>query len=109
VYVVTNSCVGFEVLIVVVMKSSIFWNITPCTEEHVASIFRVKDKPSKKLHETGRKQTNSRHDQDNQRGHEKGVICGGVGKNGESSKGVCGRQRMEEYGREAVSMAPCMQ
>jgi hypothetical protein len=41
--------VGFEVLSAVVMKSAIFWDITPCSplkvrdvpEEHIASIFRV--------------------------------------------------------------------
>jgi hypothetical protein len=40
--------VGFEVLIAVVMESSIFWNITPCSpvddmEEHIASIFRTEE------------------------------------------------------------------
>jgi hypothetical protein len=43
--------VGFEVLTAVVMKSSVFWDITPCSpskanqcsEEHVASIFRVEE------------------------------------------------------------------
>jgi hypothetical protein len=42
---------GFEVLTAVVMRSSVFWDITPCSplkatdvsEEHVASIFRVED------------------------------------------------------------------
>jgi hypothetical protein len=41
--------VGFEVLTAVVMKSSIFWDVSPCSPlkvnrrfgEHVASIFRV--------------------------------------------------------------------
>jgi deoxycytidylate deaminase len=39
----------FEFLTAVVMKSTIFWEITPCSslkvdisEEHIASIFRVK-------------------------------------------------------------------
>jgi hypothetical protein len=46
-------CVGFEALSAVVMKSSLFWDITPCSplkvnrrfvsEEHVASIFRVEE------------------------------------------------------------------
>jgi hypothetical protein len=42
--------VGFEVLTVVVVKSTIFWDITPCSplkinvlEEHVAFIFRVEE------------------------------------------------------------------
>jgi hypothetical protein len=43
--------VGFEVLTVVVMKSTIFWDIMPCSplkstdvsEEHIASIFRVEE------------------------------------------------------------------
>jgi hypothetical protein len=46
--------VGFEVLTAVVMKSSIFWDITSCSplkvnvlEEHIASTFRSKKKPSK--------------------------------------------------------------
>lgn len=47
---------------------------------------------ARNLRKTGRKQTNSRHDQDNQRGPEKGPICGGVGKNVESSKGVVRRE-----------------
>jgi hypothetical protein len=36
---------GFQALTAVVMKSSIFWNITPCSsfEEYVASIFRVEE------------------------------------------------------------------
>jgi hypothetical protein len=41
--------VGFEVLTAVVMKRSIFWDITPCcplkinvSEEHVATICRAK-------------------------------------------------------------------
>jgi hypothetical protein len=41
--------VGFEVLTAVVVKTTIFWDITPCSllstdvsEEHIASIFRVK-------------------------------------------------------------------
>jgi hypothetical protein len=41
--------IGFEILTAVVMKSAIFWDITPCSplkvnnvsEEHVISIFRV--------------------------------------------------------------------
>jgi hypothetical protein len=41
----------FEVFTAVVMKSFIFWNMTPCrplsltdvSEEHVASIFRVEE------------------------------------------------------------------
>jgi hypothetical protein len=48
--------VGFEVLPAVVIRSSIFWDITPCSplkvndvsEEHVASILGLKGKPSKK-------------------------------------------------------------
>jgi hypothetical protein len=48
--------VGFEVLTAVLMKTSVFWSITPCipskvidvSEEYVTSIFRVEDKPSKK-------------------------------------------------------------
>jgi hypothetical protein len=47
----TLLCLGFEALTAVVMKSSIFWDITPCTllksidisEEHVAFIFRVEE------------------------------------------------------------------
>jgi hypothetical protein len=42
------SFVGFEVLTAVVMKSTTFWDITPCSllsvdvsEEHIASIFTV--------------------------------------------------------------------
>jgi hypothetical protein len=43
--------VGFEVLTAVVMKSSIFWDITPCSPlnvkdvsgDNVASIFRAKN------------------------------------------------------------------
>jgi hypothetical protein len=43
--------VGFEVFTAVVMKSIIFWDITPCSplsvnrrlEEHIASIFRVEE------------------------------------------------------------------
>jgi hypothetical protein len=42
---------GFEVLTVVVIKSTIFWDITQCSplkstdvsEEHIASIFRVEE------------------------------------------------------------------
>jgi hypothetical protein len=42
---------GFDVLRAVIMKSSIFWDITPYTpfkltdvsEEHVVSIFRVEE------------------------------------------------------------------
>jgi hypothetical protein len=49
-------CVCFEVLTALVMKSSIFWDITPCSplkvsdhsEEHIASIFRIEDKRRKK-------------------------------------------------------------
>jgi hypothetical protein len=41
--------VGFEVLTPVLMKSTVFWDITPCSplkfndglEEHIASVFRV--------------------------------------------------------------------
>jgi hypothetical protein len=40
--------VGFEVFTAVVMKSTTFWDITPCSpvstdvsEDHIASIFRV--------------------------------------------------------------------
>jgi hypothetical protein len=47
--------VGFEVLAPVVMKNSVFWGITPrsplkvnVSEEHVAYIIRVEEKPSKK-------------------------------------------------------------
>jgi hypothetical protein len=43
--------VGFQVLTAVVMKSTIFWDITQCSplkstdvsEEHIASIFSVKE------------------------------------------------------------------
>jgi hypothetical protein len=43
--------VGFEVLITVVMKSSIFWDVMPSSplkstdisEEHVVSVFRLKE------------------------------------------------------------------
>jgi hypothetical protein len=43
--------VGFEVITAVVMKCPIFWDITPCSplkvtdvsEEHVSSIFKVKE------------------------------------------------------------------
>jgi hypothetical protein len=42
--------VGFEVLTAVVMKSSIFWDVMPCSplkvnvsEEHIASIFVVEE------------------------------------------------------------------
>jgi hypothetical protein len=42
---------GFDVLTSVVMKSSVFWDITPCylpksasvSAEHVASIFRIEE------------------------------------------------------------------
>jgi hypothetical protein len=44
-----NTFVGLEVFTAVVMKSTIFWDITPCSplsvnrvsEEHITSIFRV--------------------------------------------------------------------
>jgi hypothetical protein len=49
----TQNCVGLEVLTAVVMKSSMFWDITPYyysslkvnddSEEHVASIIRVEE------------------------------------------------------------------
>jgi hypothetical protein len=57
----TISCtvedVGFEVLTAVVMKSPIFWDITPCSplkvnrssKEHVASIFRVEETGMKEV------------------------------------------------------------
>jgi hypothetical protein len=43
--------VGFKVLTAVVMKTTIFWDISPCSplkstgvsEEHIASIFRVEE------------------------------------------------------------------
>jgi hypothetical protein len=40
--------IGFEVLTAVVMNSSIFWDITPCSqlkvkEENIASIFRAEE------------------------------------------------------------------
>jgi hypothetical protein len=42
--------VGFEVLTPVVMKSSVFWDITPCSplkvnrrEEYVSSVFRAEE------------------------------------------------------------------
>jgi hypothetical protein len=43
-----ESNVGFEVFTAVVTKSTIFWDITPCSpsdvsEEHIASIFRVEE------------------------------------------------------------------
>jgi hypothetical protein len=49
VIVIAAAAVGFEVLTGVVMKSSVFWDITPCSplkvsrrsEEHIGSIFRV--------------------------------------------------------------------
>jgi hypothetical protein len=51
----THRCIGYKILIAVVMKSSIFWDITPCRpvkadvlEEHTASVFRLKIKPSNK-------------------------------------------------------------
>jgi hypothetical protein len=39
---------GFEILTAVVMKSTIFWDITPCSplkvsEERIASIFRIEE------------------------------------------------------------------
>jgi hypothetical protein len=45
------NCVGFEVFTSVVMKSIIFWDMTPCSplsltdvsEEHIASIFTVEE------------------------------------------------------------------
>jgi hypothetical protein len=43
--------IGLEVLTVVVMKGTVFWNIMPCSplkinfsEENIASIFRAKEK-----------------------------------------------------------------
>jgi hypothetical protein len=49
-YQILKSSVGFEVLIAVVVKSTIFWDMTPCSplivsvsEEYIASIFRVKE------------------------------------------------------------------
>jgi hypothetical protein len=46
-----DKVVGSEVLTAVVMKSTIFWDITPCSpllstdvsEEHIASIFRAEE------------------------------------------------------------------
>jgi hypothetical protein len=44
--------VGFEVLIVVVMKTADFWVIAPCSPYmnrcFITSIFRVENQPSKK-------------------------------------------------------------
>jgi hypothetical protein len=37
---INSSCVGFEVLTVVVMKSSTFWDITPCSALKVNHCFR---------------------------------------------------------------------
>jgi hypothetical protein len=56
---------GFEVLTVVVMKSPILWDITPCStfestdvsEEHVTSIFGVEEEDKQ---ETSPKQVASR-------------------------------------------------
>jgi hypothetical protein len=52
-----GTCAGFEVLTEVVMKNSIFWNITPCSLLKVnrnfggtcPSNFRVKNKTNNKL------------------------------------------------------------
>jgi hypothetical protein len=48
---ITIHYIGIEVLTPVVMKSTIFWDITPCSpvkatdvsEEHIASICRVEE------------------------------------------------------------------
>jgi hypothetical protein len=47
--------VGFRGFTAVIMKSTAFWVVIPCirrkphvSEEHIATIFRVKSKPSKK-------------------------------------------------------------
>jgi hypothetical protein len=49
--------IGFEVLTTVIMRTTIFWNMTPCSplksidfsKEHIASIFRIEEyKPNKK-------------------------------------------------------------
>jgi hypothetical protein len=58
-----NICVGFEVLTEVTMKSTVFWDMTPCSqkkftdvsEEHMPPSSQVKNNPSKQNKIQGRK------------------------------------------------------